>query len=160
MLKNLNQLYLEKLIMKLTKIQPKEIIDRPIVKFIAMPAAILILLLSLAIGNVKSQYDLQTTNINAPQETHKSINLCIGVLDCAPKQSPTINQGSGDIVLPLNDDTNLRVKPSAAAIAATATTTVTIAVLTALGIVALPAEVVLLSGALIGAGTYLVLKSF
>jgi hypothetical protein len=160
MLKDLKQLYLEKLTMKLANIQPKEILDRPIVKFIVMPAAILILLLGSLIWDVKSQYDLQTTNINAPQETHKSINLCIGVLDCAPKQSPTINRGSGDIVLPLNDDTNLRVKPSAAAIAATATTTVTIAVLTALGIVALPAEVVLLSGAVIGAGTYLMLKGF
>jgi hypothetical protein len=160
MLKDLKQLYLEKLTMKLTNIQPKEILDRPIVKFIVMPAAILILLLGSLIWDVKSQYDLQTTNINAPQETHKSINLCIGVFDCAPKQSPTINQGSGDIVLPLDNDTNLRVKPSAAAIAATATTTVTIAVLTALGIVALPAEVVLLSGAVIGAGTYLMLKGF
>lgn len=132
----------------------KKIIDRPITKWIIIPASVLIMLGSCFFWGLNSRYDFQ--------ENDKNQVFCTLVFDCSPNQSPIdAHPGEGNVVIePINNSEGARVKPLTGAIVVGGVTTVTATALTAIGVIAFPAEMILLAGAAIASGTYIVFKGF
>lgn len=131
----------------------KKYFSQPTAKWIAIATMLFLIGSTSLFLGAKTQYVLK--------HDYKPTVQCFFSINCSPNQRQISEHSWEEDVEPFNPEvTNLPVKPSGGGIIAGGISAAVLAGLVALQIVALPVELILAIGAVIGSGSYLALKAF